>query len=90
MKFISILWILLATISCSSSQEKEVTAIDTVIVEYVDIKDTIVIDTVKLKCKKSLESQMQRVEQMETKLDRLKKRINKRKERRAAKGDKRN
>ena len=50
MKFTSILWILLLTISCTQAESsEEAETKDTVIIEYQTEKDTLIIDTLKKK-----------------------------------------
>lgn len=87
MKYISILLILLATSSCDyPAMEVAEEPKDTVVIyDYLRGNDTLIIDTVsmsKKKCQKSVDSQMQSLHKMESKLDRLKRKIKERKKKR--------
>jgi peptidoglycan hydrolase CwlO-like protein len=81
MKYISILSVILATISCSVNPKVEDKGIDTIVIEK---QDTLFIDTLKKKskCQKSVQSQVRELSKMERKLDRLKKKLKERKRKR--------
>ena len=86
----TIIFLALATISCSESSPKEAPKNDTVIIDYLRGTDTIIYDTVQLDtvevkkkaCQESIHKQMRSVQELENKLDRIKRKIKQRKERR--------